>query len=218
MNPVRIAVIDSGVSVPHPHIGTVRGGISIGEDGETGDYADRIGHGTAVMAAIMERAPEAEYFAVRVFQTSLRTRVEFLLRAIEWSIEQRAHLINLSLGTSNLAHAERFGPLIAKATEAGALLISARDALPGSLAGVLGVGLDPDCPRDQYRCAGGKFNASGYPRPIPGVPPERNLNGISFAVANMTGFAALACRELKNVSYESVCSELIGSSSKPRSR
>jgi subtilisin family serine protease len=222
MNPIRIAVIDSGVSVPHPHIGAVRDGISIGEDGETSDFADRIGHGTAVMAAIMDHAPDAEYFAVRVFQTSLRTRVEFLLRAIEWSIEQRMHLINLSLGTSNPAHAERFAPLIARATEAGALLISARDALPGSLAGVLGVGLDADCPRDQYQWVrtpeGVEFNASGFPRPIPGVPPERNLNGISFAVANMTGFVAVACQGLKDGSYESVCAELIGSSSKPRSR
>ena len=33
---------------------------------------------------------------------------------------------------------------------------------------------------------------NSYPRPIPGVPPERNLNGISFAVANATG--ALAAR------------------------
>lgn len=34
--------------------------------------------------------------------------------------------------------------------------------------------------------------ASGYPRPIPGVPPERNLKGISFAVANVTGVLARA--------------------------
>ena len=33
--------------------------------------------------------------------------------------------------------------------------------------------------------------ASGYPRPIPGVPPERNLKGISFAVANATGILCL---------------------------
>jgi hypothetical protein len=31
---------------------------------------------------------------------------------------------------------------------------------------------------------------SGYPRPVPGVPPERNLKGISFAVANVTGLLA----------------------------
>ena len=34
------------------------------------------------------------------------------------------------------------------------------------------------------------FRASGYPRPIPGVPREKNLAGISFAVANATGFIA----------------------------
>jgi subtilisin family serine protease len=213
---VRIAVIDSGVSVPHPHIGTVLGGITIGEAGETSghldNYADRIGHGTAVMAAIMEKAPDAEYFAVRVFQPSLRTKIEFLLRAIEWSIEQRVHLINLSLGTSNPEHAERFAPLIARATEAGAILVSAASALPGSMPGVIPVTEDRDCPRDQYRCVrtseGLEFRASGYARPIPGVPPERNLNGISFAVANMTGFAARACEALKDRSYESVCAGL----------
>jgi hypothetical protein len=32
--------------------------------------------------------------------------------------------------------------------------------------------------------------ACGYPRPIPGVPPERNLQGISFAVANASGLLA----------------------------
>jgi hypothetical protein len=213
---VRIAVIDSGVSVPHPHVGVVAGGVTIGETGESDDYADRIGHGTAVMAAIMEKAPEAEYFAVRVFKASLRTRIEFLLHAIEWSIEQRVHLINLSLGTSNPEHTARFGPLIERAAEAGAVLISAASALPGSMPGVIAVSEDRDYPRDQYRCVrtpeGLEFKTSGYPRAIPGVPPERNLNGISFAVANLTGFAARACEGLiQRVSgrnYENVCGEL----------
>jgi hypothetical protein len=35
-------------------------------------------------------------------------------------------------------------------------------------------------------------HASGYPRPIPGVPAERNLKGLSFAVANATGTVAAA--------------------------
>ena len=34
--------------------------------------------------------------------------------------------------------------------------------------------------------------ASGYPRDIPNVPRERNLKGISFAVANASGFVARA--------------------------
>jgi subtilisin family serine protease len=221
---VRIAVIDSGVAVPHPHIGAIAGGVSIDENGESPDYRDRIGHGTAVMAAIMEKAPPVEgfdYFAVRVFRSALRTRIDFLLRAIEWSIEQRVDLINLSLGTSNPAHGKRFAPLIARAADAGALLISAAHSLPGSLAGVIAVDLDPDCARDKYRSISpqnvtpGKtpeFATSGYPRPIPGVPQEHNLNGISFAVANMTGFVARACASLSDRSYESVCAALAKSS------
>ena len=77
--------------------------------------------------------------------------------------------------------------------------MSEQEAFPGSLPGVIAVGLDWECPRDSYRCAPNKddgahplFLASGYPRAIPGVPREQNLNGISFAVANMTGFVVRA--------------------------
>ncbi len=68
--------------------------------------------------------------------------------------------------------------------------------LPGSLRPVIGVMLGPECPRDAYgvemRNGRPVFFASGFPRSIPGVPPEKNLNGPSFAVANMTGFVARA--------------------------
>jgi hypothetical protein len=63
------------------------------------------------------------------------------------------------------------------------------------LPGVIGVGPDPDCPRDVFRYHDGMFYASPYPRAIPGVPVDRNLHGTSFAVANMSGLVA---RVLKN--------------------
>jgi hypothetical protein len=37
-----------------------------------------------------------------------------------------------------------------------------------------------------------------------GVPPERNLHGISLAVANLTGFAARAAEVLPSRSFEAV--------------
>jgi hypothetical protein len=40
------------------------------------------------------------------------------------------------------------------------------------------------------------------------VPREKNLHGISFAVANMTGFVVRACEGLENRSYQPVCSAL----------
>lgn len=59
----------------------------------------------------------------------------------------------------------------------------------------MGVRLDWDCPRDEIHltqdAAGGVVAiGSGFPRPIPGVPPEQNLKGISFSVANVTGVLA----------------------------
>jgi hypothetical protein len=69
--------------------------------------------------------------------------------------------------------------------------------LPGALPGVVAVELDSSCPRDvctvvAHEEGSLRLRASGFPRPIPGVPPERNLKGQSFAVANATGLIALA--------------------------
>jgi len=190
MHRVRVAVIDSGVHVGHPHIGAIAGGVSISLSGEVEDgvYVDRLGHGTAVMAAIQEKAPNAEYFAVKVFDSALRTNVDSLLRGIEWAIANRMDVINLSLGTVNERRAAEFRAL----AQQGVLLVSAREAggqlcYPGCLPEVVGVGLDWQCDRDAYREDKTGFYASGFPRPVPGVAPAHNLNGISFAVANMTG-------------------------------
>ena len=70
------------------------------------------------------------------------------------------------------------------------------DWLPGSLGitGVIRVELDWSCPRGAHAAdsdaAAPIFRTCGYPRPIPGVDPERNLKGLSFAVANLSGIAA----------------------------
>lgn len=198
---VRVAVVDSGIAAGHPHVGAVVGGLRIGRNGEEDeDWADRIGHGTAVAAAIREKAPDVELFAIRVFERELATNADALALAIRRAAEQGAQLINLSLGTANAGHAEHLAKAVHYAAEHGALVVSALELdgvvwLPGSLDGVMGVRLDWDCPRGEIileqRPGGGVVaRASGYPRPIPGVPPERNLKGISFAVANVTGVLA----------------------------
>jgi subtilisin family serine protease len=198
---VRIAVVDSGVHADHPHVGGVSGGIAIGPAGDlSDDYVDRLGHGTAVAAAIREKAPECELLAVRVFDRSLMTTGQALVAAIEWSALQGVQLINLSLGTSNQEHAPALAAAVAKAAAHGAIVVSAAPQdgaawLPGGLSGVVAVDVDWDCPRDECRVVsasddGIRLSASGYPRPIPGVPPERNFSGLSFAVANATGLLA----------------------------
>ncbi len=199
---VTVAVIDSGVHAEHPHVRGIIGGVAIEPDGEThADYLDRLGHGTAVTAAILDKAPDVDIQTVKVFGRTLSASTGVLVKAIDWAVEQRARLINLSLGTARSEGELVLWASVERAVEQGALIVSpvefeGREWMPGSLAGVAGVTLDWECPRDEMRVAHGPddervFVASGFPRPIPGVPPEANLNGVSFATANVTGI--LAC-------------------------
>jgi subtilisin family serine protease len=168
------------------------------------DTVDRLGHGTAVAAVIREKAPDATIVPVKVFDRELRATADALVAAIGWAVEAEVDLINLSLGTANAAHQVRLGQALMAAARAGIALVAAAEQdgtrwLPGSLPLAVGVTLDWECPREQAMVdvtqEGAvrriRARASGYPRPIPGVPPERNLKGISFAVANVSGLLCL---------------------------
>ena len=62
--------------------------------------------------------------------------------------------------------------------------------LPGSIEGVASVVANSNLERDELEIDELGFVAAPYPRPIPGVPRDRNLSGVSFAVANVSGFLA----------------------------
>ena len=198
---LRIAVIDSGVHPGHPHIIADRllPGVAILADGtlEQGDDAalDRVGHGTAVTAAIQELAPQALILPIRVFREGLRASPRALIAALDWANAQSADLINLSLGTTNPAHSDHFAAAAARITArivAPRMTADDTPCWPGMLPGVIAVGLDWDVPRGSARHGDeGVYYASGYPRPIEGVPQQRNLHGISFATAQVTGLVAV---------------------------
>lgn len=222
---VRVAVIDSGIHAGHPHVGTVAGGVAFDASGRrSADHADRLGHGTAVAAAIHEKASGAALLAVRVFDRSLSTTGEALVAAIRWAADEHARLINLSLGTLNEEHRPALADAAAYAAGRGTVLVAAApDAehawLPGGLAEVVAVRTDWGCPRDQ--CLVDEWDgqrltlrASGFARPIPGVSPERNLRGQSFAVANATGLLALLLEEAAVGSSSDLARVLIGSTSR----
>lgn len=199
---MRIAIVDSGVHAAHPHVNGVAGGIGIGFE----DYIDRLGHGTCVTAVIREKAPEAELYAVKIFDRKLAASIDKLVAALRWAVEQKMNLVNLSLGTTNRNHAAILSEVVAEAVAAGVRIVAAyEDAgtrwLPGSLPGVVPVLLDFGVDRETiepFPLGNGQtaYRASGYPRPMPGVAPEQNLKGISFAVANVTGvLGRIECRE-----------------------
>lgn len=206
MQACRIAILDSGINPNHPHVGNVAGGVEISALGQSGDFLDRLGHGTAVAGAIHEKAPAAQILAIKIFDKRLAATVDQLVAGIEWALVHNAQVINLSLGTSNPKHRSKLEPVIEKAIRAGVRVVSALQldgvpCFPGSLPGVLGVEEDASLPREEVRITGDRAIASPYPRPIPGLPPERNLSGISFAVANVSGYlcAQIASKVLAEI-------------------
>src|SRR5262249_61636066 len=102
-----------------------------------------------------------------------------------------AHAINLTLATAEMHHRERLAAAVANARAHGAVVVAAREDdgvrwLPGCLAGVVGVQADARLDRHIYEIRRTDRSAilltAPFPRDIPGVPRERNVNGVSFAV------------------------------------
>jgi subtilisin family serine protease len=199
--PVRVGILDSGVNGAHSHVGGIVEGITIGPDAICSGYEDTLGHGTAVAALIHYLNPEADLVAVKIFESKLATNLTTVIRAIDWCLERQIDVINLSLGTLNDQHRGAFEDAVARTQRAGAVIVSALEidgkaALPGSLAGVIGVAETEPSSREEYpileRYGKVAFAAPPFPRDIPGVPRERNLRGVSFAVARISARVAHA--------------------------
>lgn len=123
---VKIAVIDSGVA-QHADL-AIAGGVSfVGNS-----YEDELGHGTHIAGIIGARhngfgvagiAPGAEVYAVKVMKKDGLGQVATILQAIDWSIEHKMDIINLSFGDF------KFGPSlyqgIKKAADSGMLIVAA---------------------------------------------------------------------------------------------
>jgi hypothetical protein len=188
--PVRIAVLDSGICLTHPHVGKVVDGVTITTDGVFPEFADNLGHGTAVASVIHHVNPAADLVVVKIFDRKLATSLPVVMLAIDWCLDHEIQVINLSLGTVNPEHRGAFEAAIIRTHAAGAVIVSALEiggvaALPGSLAGVIGV-MESEEYEVVNRYGKAVHTAPPYPRDIPGVPRERNLKGVSFSVARVS--------------------------------
>ena len=201
--PVRVALIDSGVNAEHSHVGRVAGGVHFLLDennapASAADYADQLGHGTALAGVLRSKAPDVELYAVKVFTDHLATSFPVLEAALEWTLREGMHVVNLSLGLVNPAHRARLEALVASAHAANVILVASSppdrsDVLPACLPGVIGVAADEACGWDDYRWLADQpvpFRAHPHPRPLPGPAQQHNFHGHSFAAAHVAAVLA----------------------------
>ena len=135
---VRVAVIDSGVDAGHPDVaGRLVGRYRVemaGDDAEVVEdpaASDLVGHGTACAGIIATLAPGAELVSVRVLNADNRGKGRAVIAALEWAVEQRIPVVNLSLSSRSEAMFAAFHDVADRAYFANTLLVCAANNLPG---------------------------------------------------------------------------------------
>jgi len=200
-----IGIVDTGINPWHSHVrGAIRG-CRIYLDGqrricEDGDFNDPVGHGTAVAGVIRQALPQAELFAVRVFDQSLNTYPSLVARGILRAAAEGCDVINLSLASPSGPGVGAIADACDAARQAGCVLVAAGDlrspdVLPAALPGVYGVICDDALEEEEVELelrsgAPHRCRARGLPRQLKGVPKEANLWGPSLACARVTAYLA----------------------------
>ncbi|ANU13991.1 hypothetical protein B481_0997 [Planococcus halocryophilus Or1] len=126
---VKIAIIDSGINSKHPDL-KVAGGVSKVENSSA--FTDGNGHGTHVAGVIGAQnnsigtvgvAPDSLIYSVKVLSANGVGTLEGVVAGIQWAINQKVDIINMSLTTINDDKALR--DITQKAYEAGIVVIAA---------------------------------------------------------------------------------------------
>jgi Subtilase family/Tetratricopeptide repeat len=94
---LRVAVVDSGVLSGHP---TIHRRLEASVDLVGGGPEDQFGHGTIVALSIFGGIPESRIrlLSVKVVDRSGLGKEGDIVRGIDWAIEQKVDVVNLSLG------------------------------------------------------------------------------------------------------------------------
>jgi subtilisin family serine protease len=219
---VDIGLIDSGVNAGHSHVGWVAGGVAFqlepnGEVREYADFHDSIGHGTAIAGIIRERVPQARIYALRIFHESLEAQMSLVTSALEWAIDRNMKIIHLSLGIESNKGGKRLLNLCGTASERNLVVVAAARSpndivYPSSLDSVIGVYWNRTCDPEglvYHADTRIEFGAYGLARELPGVAPQFNFRGSSFAAAHVTARVAQFLEKKPKASVNWVRKKLI---------
>lgn len=128
---VKAAIIDTGIDLDHPDLqNNIKGNVNTISPYKSGN--DDNGHGTHVagIAAAIDNdigvigvGPEIYLYAVKVLGKNGSGWLSDVIEGIEWSINNKMQVINMSLGSSGSN--QSFHDAIIKAYQAGIILVAA---------------------------------------------------------------------------------------------
>ncbi|BBP87354.1 hypothetical protein BsIDN1_09720 [Bacillus safensis] len=92
---IKIAVIDSGIDVNHVDVSVIK------RFDNKQTVMDSFGHGSAIAEIINKKNNEnIDFYDGNILDENGNTSVETLIKALDWCIENKVNLINMSFGLS----------------------------------------------------------------------------------------------------------------------
>ena len=202
---VRVCILDSGVELDHPLVGTVQRSVAVTSTGDVvtiadDDAGDLCGHGTACAGIVRSFAPGCELTSVRVLGAAYTGSAKVLLAGLEWAIEQGFDIVNMSLSTTKKQYVGRLHELADIAYFKRAMLIASAhnmpvESFPWRFASVISVGSHES--EDPYALYANprppvEFFARGLNVEIAWLGGETiTATGNSFATPHVAGLCAL---------------------------
>jgi subtilisin family serine protease len=203
---IRVGILDSGMENDHPQLrGRVVENVAVEVDDDgpkvvADEPKDLFGHGTACGAIILSVAPQVELVSIRVLGADLRGKGSAFAAGLEWAIDQRLQVCNLSLSSKSESLYPVFHDLADRAYFQSTALVSAANNVPApsypslfsSVFSVAAHG-EPDPWRLYYNPAPPvEFGAWGVDVPIAWKDGGSTVaTGNSFAAPHVAGLVAL---------------------------
>lgn len=128
---VKVAVIDSGINLKFPITKSVKKSIGIGYRNDKvyhhRNINDEIGHGTKICDIILSIAPDVELYIAKIFDKRLIAEMDCLVKGIEWAINKKVNIINISLGTTSTRDLKDLKSICEEAHEKNIFIVSSLD-------------------------------------------------------------------------------------------
>jgi len=219
---VRVAVLDTGIAFDHPDLqNNVKGGVNVLKP-LLSPY-DHNGHGTHVAGTIgavnnqygvVGVAPKVDLFAVKAFNKDGTAKLSDIIKGIDWCIENRMQIINMSFGFNDPS--PTFKEAIIRAQQAGIVMAAAsgnqgtrgRLEYPAQFPETIAVtSINEKNKISDFSTIGPNVDLAAPGEKIVSTwlnNSFRELSGTSMAVAHVSGVAALMLSKFPQLSSSEV--------------
>lgn len=187
---IRVGILDTGVQ----STSVAASASFLDEESQDISAPSASEHGSKIATIIRANASAADLLDARAFATGHPSTPARIAEAIDWLIEQNAHVINMSFSLEN--NDEVLSAAVAHAQAAGLLCVASRPAqgvavFPATYDGVVSVSGDA-------RCSAGEFSLLqegpnwhfGAANGGPSHRAHQRGHGSSFACAHVSGALA----------------------------